>query len=483
MPTPREIFGDDGIRLLKEKGYQPAHIYEMAKTAYRSTKEQQEQQLRESHQAAQKMDGSLMRFGTGVAVGALENVRGYMKLAEDTANRLDPRRASATDGQYSAPVAKMGEWISRLQEYEQNWKAHNPEKTNVAGFLGEIGGGFADPINIIPLSAASRAKRILGLTVTGGASGGVAAYGGERNILEGSAVGAIAAPVLGEAIHFTAKGLSKLWAKQKDRRIAEAKNAGDLDDINNNDLLQPFDTKGEATLSARHGDFMEYFSEVMKNEPLHVREQVLRDFGKGKKKSVIDAQRYADLGEFHRYAQTLEEISKREPSLSLMDAELEKMRAQIDLSVESSVKRYHAIAKVTQQEIKANPNILPSQLKTYINTLNPPTQEERMITSWVNDGAMVENRLAGWNVLHALEADIAMPTRTPEEYMLGLSRAGFNEEVATVLAQAYAQKDATLAKQFFNEKITTKGAEHVTAKGEAHFRQSHQNSSGDVGVF
>ncbi len=484
--TPRELLGNDAINALKQKGYNSSHIRAVAKNLYTSQKEEIQTQTNNVKSDAKKMDNDLIRFSGGITKGALEGVRGTMKIAEDVTNFLDPHRASATNGKYSAPVQKMGTWIKRLEEYQGNYKKVNPESWDVASFSGEMVGGFVDPINIIPLGAASIAKRVIGLAVTGAASGATAAYGGERNVVEGALIGAIATPVIGEGLHQGVKGLAKLWGKQKDRRIASAQNSKDLEDINSNELfdgleiMQRVDGGEDVNINVKesHGSFNSFFNEVMHGESKAVREQVYSDLNEGKTKSVIDKDRYADLNEFTRYINTLENIQKREPSLSFMEAELSTIREQISKSGDDSALRYNEMLKTTQSEIKTNPSILPTQLKNVINAKLKPSHEEVLITNWVNDGAPVENRLAGWNVMHAIEQDIINPLRTPDEYLQSLQKAGFGEEQSQVFVQAYANQDVSIAKQYFNEKITIKGSDYVVKKGEEF--HANQDSSGDV---
>lgn len=473
MPTPRELLGDDTVALLREKGYRSDHIREMAKRAWDLQKDKLASQKEQRLSDASKMDNDAVRFGAGVAKGAMEGVRGTMKLAEDTANFLDPNRKSAMQEKYSEPVEKMGSWIHRLDDYQKNYKSTIGDDWDVASFAGEAVGGFVDPINIIPLKGGTLIKRAIGFATTGAMSGALAAYGGDRSVAEGAALGAITAPVIGEALHQGAKGIAKLWTKEKERRIKGAQTTEDFDAIAQDELMdiplmKRVDGGEELTSTLKQGqaDINAFASSVLKNESDDIKIQVMRDIEERKEKSIIDDERYGDLKAFHMLQRQIDDVQAKEPQLKVMEEEIAKINEQIAISTEASATRYSAIAKTVLKERKENPTILPVQLKTLINATHKPTIEEVTITQWVNDGSLVENRLAGWNIIYALEHDITNPLRTPEEYMTSLLKAGFKDEQASVFTQAYANRDISMAKNYFNEKISTKGAEYVYKRGE-----------------
>ena len=67
-------------------------------------------------------------------------------------------------------------------------------------------------------------------------------------------------------------------------------------------------------------------------------------------------------------------------------------------------------------------------------------------------GADVDPRLAGQGIFYALEKDIAAYKYTPEQYFARLESKGYGDEQATVLTQAYIQKDINIAKDYANAK-------------------------------
>ncbi len=479
--TTRELLGDDAIAKLTEQGLSPGQIRMMAKSAYDLQKEEQTKANQQRLSDAQTMGSDALRFGAGIAKGAMEGIRGTLKVAEDTANFLDPHRKSAMNGKYSEPVEKTGQWIKRLEEYQNNYKSTIGDKWDVASFMGEAVGGFVDPINLIPIGTASFAKRAISFATTGAMSGGIAAYGGDRDVTTGALTGAITAPVLGEIMHQSAKGIAKLWAKTRDGQIKEAQNTQDFNDIAENELLKNplMREDGTPTITPAHASTENFADALLKKEPADIKEKVIQDVKDGKPNSVIDDAKYQDLVEFNNYLKTIDALSSHEDTLKVVDKEVEAVNEQIGKSTQDSIIRYNDMAKAAQKEYRDNPTILPTQIKPLMNAKFQPSPEEIKITSWVNDGAPVENRLAGWNVLHAIETDIKNPMRTPEEYALGLQKAGFGEEQTKVFTEAYAKGDISLAQSYFTDKISTKGAEYVTKRGEE-FSASKRDGDGSM---
>lgn len=490
MPPPsiRAFLGNDVLNELTKQGLTPGQIRVMAQSAYDEQKKEQvkahkelvktnEQRLSD----AQTMGSDALRFGAGIAKSAMEGVRGTLKAAEDTANFFDSHRKSAMDGKYSEPVEKMGTWIKRLEEYQNNYKSTIGDKWDVSSFMGEAVGGFVDPINLLPIGTASFAKRAISLATTGALSGGIAAYGGDRDISTGALTGAVTAPVIGEILHQSAKGIAKLWGKAKDKQIKEAQNTQDFNDIVQNELFKNplLQEDGTPTITPAHASTENFVDVLLKKEPDNIKEQVLKDVKEGKPSSVIDETKYNDLVEFNKYLKTIDELSAHEDTLHVVDKEVETINNQIGKSTQDSIIRYNDMAKAAQKEYRDNPAILPTQIKPLMNAKFQPSPEEVRITSWVNDGAPVENRLAGWNIIHAIETDIKNPIRTPEEYALGLQKAGFGEEQVKVFTEAYAKGDIALAQNYFTDKISTKGAEYVTARGQE-FSSSKRNGDGSM---
>lgn len=481
MPSTRDLLGDEVISKLTEQGLTPGQIRVMAKSAYDLQKEEQAIAKQDQLADAEKMDNSFIRFGAGIAKGAMESTRGTLKLAEDAANFLDPHRKSATDGKYSEPVEKMGTWIHRLDEYQKNYKSTIGDKWDVASFSGEAVGGFVDPINFIPIGMANHAKRVIGFATTGAMSGGVAAYGGDRDVTEGALTGAVTAPVIGEALHWGAKGIAHLWGKARDRQIKEAQNTQDFNDIAQNELFSNplMREDGTPSITPAHASEEAFTNTILKNVPNEVKTQVLQDIKDGKPTSIVDDAKYQDLVEFNKYLKIIDELGAHEETLKVVDDEVLKINEQIGKSTGDSIIRYNDMAKSAQKEYKDNPTILPTQIKPLMNAKFPPSFEETRITSFVNDGAPVENRLAGWNIIHAIETDIKNPLRTPDEYALGLQKAGFGEEQVQVFTEAYVKGDVSLAKNYFTEKISIKGAEYVTKRGEE-FSAKKRNGDGSM---
>lgn len=505
MPSTRDLLGDGAISKLTEQGLTPGQIRVMAKSAYDLQKEEQAKANEQRLSDATAMGSDTLRFGVGIAKGAMEVARGYAKIAEDNAkktdansvfdpevkvwkgeekdNPVDPYRTIQKEGEYSAPVEKSGQWIKRLEEYQKNYKSTNTYSgdTDIASFAGEAVGGFVDPVNLIPIGTASLAKRAIGFATTGALSGGVAAYGGDRNVTEGALTGAITAPVLGEAFHWAGVGIAKLWGKARDGHVKDAKDIKDFNDIAQNELFQNplLKEDGTPSITPAHTDEKSFVDTVLKNEPDNVKAQVLQDVKDGKPSSIVDEAKYQDIVEFKKYLKTIDDLSAHEDTLRVIDKEVESVNEKIGLSTQSSVIRYNEMAKSAQKEYRDNPAILPTQIKPLMNAKFPPSPEEVMVTSWVNDGAPVENRLAGWNVLHAIEKDIQTPLRSPEEFALGLQKAGFGEEQVSVFTEAYAKRDISLAQNYFTDKISTKGAEYVTARGQE-FSASKRNGDGSM---
>ncbi|MDX1809717.1 MAG: helicase-related protein [Sulfurospirillaceae bacterium] len=473
MPTPRDILGNDVIKQLQDKGYQANHIRAMAQSAW-DNMQQDQAALKDARQKdATKMDNSIVRFGAGVGKSALETANGYLKVADNVANFLDPLRKD----QPNDVTHKIDGWINRINEYQKNYHATLPkDKWDIASTAGELAGGFIDPVNLVPIGTVNAARRVISFAATGALSGGLSAYGGNRNIAAGALTGAIATPLIGEALHQTASGLSKLWLKTKEARIKDAKTNQDFENISKNQLfdipiMQKADSSGNtintgSSLKPKQFDLASYVNETLAGKPQDIKTQVLKDAVEGKTQSAVDASTYKDIVAFKNHLDTMATLDYQEAKINIIENEVQKVNDQITQSTDASAVRFNDMTKGIQKEVKDNPQIMPSELKTLINAKYKPTPDEMMITNWVNDGMGVENRLAGWNVIHALNRDIANPIRTPDEYTQSLLNAGFGEEQAKVLTEAYAQGNSDIAKNYFISKISEKGAEHATAAAE-----------------
>ncbi|WP_294966442.1 SNF2-related protein [Sulfurimonas sp.] len=494
MPTIREILGVNSLNSLKKQGLSDNTIISIAKETRKN-----QLKMQNARKDALTLDSTWMRGGLGIAKGAIENVRGYTKLTEDIikskptkylqdleknnialdnhstlpsnfSNPLNTTPKLKTNYKYSKLTESLGGFLKRVETAERNYAIVNPNKTNVAGFAGEMAGGFVDPINIVPIGIASTAARLFSLSATGALSGGVAAYGGERDVIEGAALGAVFTPVIGESLRLVGKGASKLWAKTKDRKITEAQSSEEFEEINSNELFdnELMKVHGEdgKVVSDKHLDFQEFFQENLKNESLHVKEQVYKDLSEGKAKSVIKKDIYEDLKEFKRYDEALYSLQQREQSLPVVEKMFNQMREDIFTSIRESTLRHDGMKSTSRTKLQTDPTITTPELNAFVNASHPPSNSEIKITNMINDGTPVENRFAGWNALHALNISINNPIRTPEEFSITLKNAGFNSDVVEVFTKSYVNKDISLAQNYFSEKVGLKSSEELTIKGE-----------------
>ena len=475
MPTAREILGDENIKQLQALGRDNTYIKQFAQNIYNGTANYQPPEMkitdeqRRQYAQSQEFGGAFKRTMTGIGAGAVEFARGAAMYAEDAANWLDPARARATNGEYGAFVNKTKELLDNYKQHEQSWKEVNGGALNIAGGIGElIGGTLIDPLTYLPIGMANHAKRILSFATTGAISGGVAAYGGDKDVLEGMAFGAVGGVVLGEGIRFLGLAGSKAWNNYKNREIAKAQTQEDFNAINQNENFK--NINGENTvLDNQQLDFNVYANDVLKKYPDEIKAQVFKDLETNAQKSIIPDDEFSDLKAFYKVAKDVEEIASTD--FKAVDDELVNLKTSVTDGAKDSTLNYYNMLKDIQKEGQ-NQALSNQQIQTYINAKYQPTKNELEVTHLINDGVMVENRLSGFRVLHSLEQSIANPVLTPDGLNTKLKEAGFNEEVSSILTNAYANKDINIAKSYFNEKIQTKGAERVSSAYEKSIRDS-----------
>ena len=175
---------------------------------------------------SERAGGAVKRFTTGAEKAIAETTNALYKGGELAYAALTPyemQKDENGDYIYKNPVTKsINKALKNYDRVEQNWKKMHKDEWNVAGTLGEITGGFVDPINFIPLASSAKiGKKLLYYAGTGAASGTISALGGNRDPLEGAAIGAAGGVALGGAMEGAVKGISALIAKTRAKKVVD----------------------------------------------------------------------------------------------------------------------------------------------------------------------------------------------------------------------------------------------------------------------
>lgn len=539
-PTPYDLFGEDGISVLKKKGYSANHIRAMAQTLFTQKKaelQKAEVENRKAIEVAKKFNSKLGSLGEGLKDGATAEMRKWTKLYDDVTTReltplgekilehpevyggLDntsttPSATSlnvakdgnievksgfkiSTDPKYSRLTKILGVMLKDREKAYNLWQEQNDGEINFMYEAGRLGSGIlSDPTTYIPVPMSKMGQRFvfnMAFGVMGGAGDVYARDGSGEDIVSGALIGAVATPAFGEALHQSILGVSKLWNKYSKIKLNKTKNKIESDELLQDDIyeLDIMQEVGEDGLSRtetpiikseKQTSFENFFNEVMSGESLEVREKVYKDILEGKNKSIIDKEIYGDLLEFKRYEKALIDMEHRQKGYDAGIKAMDEFNIKIATAHDNSVIRYNEIQKDIKSEVASNPKILPAELKTLINVKYKPTNEEIKITEYINDGIQVENRLSGYNVLYALQKDIQNPIRSKEEYKAALEKAGFSDESSTVFSEAYEVKDIDVAKKFISKKVEEEGVQDVEQKTNEAIKKSRtKEPSGDGG--
>ncbi|AQW87089.1 putative helicase [Campylobacter pinnipediorum subsp. caledonicus] len=542
--TIREFLGDDAIMALQKQGFSKDAVINFAKDEYIKYKNAKREELfnrgvnndninkifrgelsegeaLKKARYAKDIESPWTRLGMNFFKEPTESALGYSKLPDDAVNFFDEDRKKAMkdkDGNVDygidwAKKAKKG--IDLFKEKDKAWHEAHPNEWDVAGTIGGILGSFIDPINLIPMGAVFNkgklltqiGKKSLFYGGTGAVSGAIAAHGGDRDVAEGAAMGAVSAAVLGTGLEYGGKALINSFKKIKDRRVASAENkeAQANENIANAKTQEEKDIAISDAENARRQKIQEQAKEigelysvkkvengedittddivedVIPNESPDVKKQVAKDLKENKDSSVIDQQTYEDVKE---YADNISEaafVKANEKQIKKFEKHVQDFGQNVGKAEEDSMLRFNEAQSEVSKKIKENPNISPDFVRDFINVKYKPTNEEILISNIINDGVPVEPRFAGYNILHALKQSMSTPPekRLSDEQMLNiLKRSGYNDKNIDVFMQAFTSNDISIANRLFSEKITNKGVEYGTIKVNEEFNNAR--ASGDT---
>ena len=489
--TAREFLGDDNIKRLEELGFSPLAIRDLAKKEYETKRQSlidkgisegvaaQGAYENASDREIERMNddasrGWIRRGWDDTKKAVLETVNAYSKFndyGKDAENYLNKKRSGDEKAKFERKTKSgLSEYaekeIKRIDKADERWAQAHPEEWNVAGAAGGLVGGFIDPINFIPLSSSAKwGKKILYYAGTGAAAGGVSAYGGDRNVGEGAAAGAIGGAFLGPLMEYGINGISKLVAKRRANRAANEADA--IDHAENSDFLSGGaggatggELKTAQTMTAR--EFAT--SEAGLDEATAIK--VVKEATQGKEKSdFVDAGTYADIVNFKKFE------NQRDYARAYGE-QIEAAKTSLNNAREQSAVRYSQTQKAINEYQKQG--MSASATKELINAKFKPGVDEINYTRAYNDGADVDPRLAGQGIFYAIEKDIAAQAYTPEIYAARLKQRGFSDESAQAFTQAYVQKDINIAKDWANGKAAEAYEEQIRKQAAAEIKAKNE---------
>lgn len=492
--TAREFLGNDLITSFEKAGFSPESINTFAKTEYMKQKAeiQRKQRELESRVEASNLNDELKakviagdidertafeaqaidnkRGLIGIGKGALKGVASIYNAAEEVADVLNPfyegRRDSEGKYIHKNPIGKfLKPHIEKMERFENSWVKAHPDELNIKGAAGEMFGSLAtDPINFIPLaSGANLGRKMFYYASTGALSNSIYGTGidDDKNVLKDAAIGAGGGVMLGGVMELAAKGINKLIAKAKEARIKEATSQADIDALNDNDFLK-VDVASRAGRDNEKEGFgvKEYIDFYLHNSGEDVRRQVYDDYLAGKEKSVIDDEKFNDIKNFKSGIEFLSNPSKAEEYFASLQLERDAVMDSILRAKESSLTQYADMQKTSHKIAKENPNLRPRMLTELVNLAHKPSEEEAFITSLINNGQGVENRLSGYRILYAIENSFDF--NIPEErFYARLKKAGFNDEAAQAFTDSYVKKDLSIANEYIGVKVDAEGEKFV----------------------
>nr|DAJ21351.1 MAG TPA: Large polyvalent protein associated domain 23 [Siphoviridae sp. ctUxW2] len=404
MPTTREFLGDSLIKELEGAGFSPQSINAFAKNEYRQRKAaQEEEQRRLLYRADEmKLDGKIREallsgdineeeaknaqkfeeFGSkkhGWTLGAAKTVTGIANTIERVGDFINPfyEGKRDKDGNYiyqNGLEKSLRPKIKNVEKMRDDYEKATGE-TSWGSRLSEIGTELVgDPINFVGgvglLSKGSKlaqlGKKTLYFAGTGAASGGVAALGEGKNdkeTLENIGYGAVGGAFLGHAIDKGIQGISKLIAKRQASKMANEANA--IDNAQNSEFLDG-GNNASGDVSSGNGS-LEYPNTqsiavtivrgVLKNEPLSIREQVLKEILSGEEKSsVIKPEKYKSIltgiNEYKSYQNRLKHFHDNPDEVKNADLVFDQMQDSFIKANSGDTKKYYDAAPLFGRELK-----------------------------------------------------------------------------------------------------------------------------------
>ncbi|WP_172201050.1 hypothetical protein [Campylobacter sp. RM16188] len=544
MPTIREYLGDEKIAKLESMGFLPSVVTELAKTQYYKEKQAKRNELSDaglSGDLVQKvMRGEIdekTAFGAqkfqdigqkthGLALGGAHMLTGIANAAERVSDFINPfyegERDEKEEYVYKNAIEKtFRDKAKKAEEYRDDWEKATG-KTAWGSHLAE--GAYeivADPVNLIGGyglltkggKLAQFAKKSLYFSATGAASAGVSSLGEgarDKELYKNMAIGAGAGFVLGHAVDQAIIGIQKLLAKHGAKSnenvasdeafIKKAENSDFLDVLNPSDSSGGGGQSGTNKKTIYDVPSLDEFStkvinDEMKNDTIEAKQQVLKEVASGNESSkIISQEKYQNiLNDIKEYGEQYEVIKfqNENPDMAnLFEQDLKNSSNNIQKAKENSINRYNEVQKAAIKYKQENQNLTPKMLKGLINANYKPTPEEIYITRAINNGMDVENRVSGYNILYALERDIASqnPYLTPEMYFSKIKNTGYNDEVAMVFSEAYSKKNVDIAEDFVANKVAEYGYKNAVKNLAKHMKgkaitneNSGAESSGEAG--
>ena len=477
--TIREYLGDEKIKQLENMGFMPDLIGKMAKEQYIKDKNLKRNELTNSgldgkltqnvmkgelnedeawqiQKDSERAGGAGKRFFAGVGKALVETSNALYKGGELAYAALSPyemQKDANGDYIYKNPVTRAANITQKnYDRAERNWKKMHNDELNVAGGIGELAGGFIDPINFIPLASNAKwGKKLLYYAGTGMASGGLSAWGGDRNVGEGMLIGAGGGVVFGGAMELAIKGIRGLWGKtalgkqgKSQAGVGEQEGSEAIDALGGSHNKR--DEFIDAIDSGNIPDEKSFINAKMKEATPEQKAQVYEDVMSGKDESIVPKEIYDEMREYKSYADTVKKVDE------LLAQEGKASDEMFALAREHSSLRYNEAGAATAKLLK-NPNLSKQALKDAINTGFKPSKEEIELTRIINDGADVENRLSGYNILYAIEKSINTADMDAATFASRLKDSGFNDEATKAFARAYEEKDVSIASEFIQEKL------------------------------
>ena len=404
MPTTREFLGDSLIKELEGAGFSPQSINAFAKNEYRQRKAAQEEEQRRLLYRADdmKLDGKIREallsgeineqearnaqkfeeFGAkkhGFALGAAKTVTGIANTVERVGDFINPfyEGKHDKDGNYiyqNGLEKSLRPKIKNVEKMRDDYEKATGE-TSWGSRLAETGTELVgDPINFVGgvglLSKGSKlaqfGKKTLYFAGTGAASGGVAALGEGKNdeeTLKNIGYGAAGGFVLGHAIDQGIQGISKLIAKRQASKVANEADA--IDSAQNSEFLDG-GNNASGDVSSGNGS-LEYPNTqsiavtivrgVLKNEPLSIREQVLKEILSGEEKSsVIKPEKYKSIltgiNEYKSYQNRLKHFHDNPDEVKNADLVFDQMQDSFIKANSGDTKKYYDASPLFGRELK-----------------------------------------------------------------------------------------------------------------------------------
>lgn len=382
-------------------------------------------------------------------------------------NPNNPKVFEKRDPTYSDWTNKTKAYMNKWDNAQKEYERRSPEKTtwlyDGASMANEA---ILDPATYLFMGTGSLVKRTIENVVGGAISGYWSGYAEDKNDnekLQNAAVGAVVTPLFSEAFRLIGKEAGKAWLGLKDRKVKEAQSVADMEKIQANPLFKDVTPEGQS-VQAEHFDFNTYADEALTSVTPEVKKEVLNAVKRGDEKfDGIGDDVYGDVSKAYEIQKGIKHLQDNEAEIMRVDAEVKDLGAKLGKGYEDSVLSTEKIRKELLKKQGDGSSI--EEVRRYINTVAKPSEEEMLVTHAINDGMNVENRFSGYKIIPALERSMQMEPllrKSPEDMFASLQKAGFNEESATVLSDAYAKGDISLVNVYFKEKISLTISKHVT---------------------